>query len=50
MGAYLYPLSLAEIWPLPKRVPRIHSTVAWSILGALVLTAAWYLANMRSTQ
>ena len=36
-----------EIWPLPKLLPRVHSTVVWSIIGALVLAAAWYLREPR---
>ena len=32
-----------EIWPLQRLAPRVHSTVAWSVIGALVMAAAWYL-------
>ena len=32
-----------EIWPLQRFFPRVHSAVAWSVVGALVMAAAWYL-------
>jgi 3-mercaptopyruvate sulfurtransferase SseA/sterol desaturase/sphingolipid hydroxylase (fatty acid hydroxylase superfamily) len=37
-----------EIWPLQKLAPRVHSAVFWTILGALVMAAAWYLSKPRS--
>ena len=32
-----------EIWPLERLWPSLHSKVAWSIIGAIVMAAAWYL-------
>ncbi|MFW2390625.1 MAG: rhodanese-like domain-containing protein [Polyangiales bacterium] len=31
-----------EIWPLQKVAPGVRSTVIWSLIGALVMAAAWY--------
>ena len=36
-----------EIWPLQKYIPRLHSKVAWGVIGALVLGIAWYLHEPR---
>lgn len=36
-----------EIWPLQKYIPRVHSKVAWGVIGALVLGIAWYLHEPR---
>jgi len=36
-----------EIWPLEKLWPRMHSKLVWSLIGALVLAAAWYLREPR---
>jgi len=32
-----------EIWPLQRLAPGLHSTVVWSVIGALVMAGAWYL-------
>jgi len=32
-----------EIWPLQRLAPGVHSTLVWSVIGALVMAAAWYL-------
>ena len=32
-----------EIWPLQRLAPGLHSAVVWSVIGALVMAAAWYL-------
>ena len=32
-----------EIWPLQKIAPGVHSTVVWSVIGALVMATFWYL-------
>ena len=32
-----------EIWPLQRVLPRVHSSVVWSVIGALVMAVAWYL-------
>ena len=37
-----------EIWPLQKLVPGVRSVVVWSVIGALVLGAAWYLSKPRA--
>ncbi len=34
-----------EAWPLQKLLPRAHGAVAWSVIGALVLTVAWVLSR-----
>ena len=36
-----------EIWPHQKFFPGVKSVVVWSILGALVMAAAWYLREPR---
>jgi 3-mercaptopyruvate sulfurtransferase SseA/sterol desaturase/sphingolipid hydroxylase (fatty acid hydroxylase superfamily) len=38
-----------EIWPLEKLFPRVHGTVIWSVIGALVMALAWYLHEPRGT-
>jgi sterol desaturase/sphingolipid hydroxylase (fatty acid hydroxylase superfamily) len=37
-----------EIWPLQKLAPGIKSVAFWSIVGALVMAAAWYLSKPRA--
>jgi 3-mercaptopyruvate sulfurtransferase SseA/sterol desaturase/sphingolipid hydroxylase (fatty acid hydroxylase superfamily) len=36
-----------EIWPLQKLAPRVKSVVFWTILGAIIMAAAWYLSKPR---
>jgi sterol desaturase/sphingolipid hydroxylase (fatty acid hydroxylase superfamily) len=36
-----------EIWPLERLWPGLHSKVAWSVIGALVMAGAWYLHEPR---
>jgi hypothetical protein len=36
-----------EIWPLERLLPGLKSKVVWSVIGALVLAAAWYLHEPR---
>jgi thiosulfate/3-mercaptopyruvate sulfurtransferase len=37
-----------EIWPLQRLAPGVRSTIAWSVIGALVMAAAWYLREPHS--
>ena len=39
-----------EIWPLERLWPSLHSKVAWSVIGALVMAAAWYLHEPHTTR
>ena len=39
-----------EIWPLERLWPSLHSKVAWSVIGALVMAAAWYLHEPRAAR
>lgn len=32
-----------EIWPLQRLWPRLHSKLAWSVIGLLVMAGVWYL-------
>ncbi|MBW1758552.1 MAG: hypothetical protein JRJ80_20625, partial [Deltaproteobacteria bacterium] len=36
-----------EIWPLERLWPGMHSKVVWSVIGILVMAAAWYLHEPR---
>jgi 3-mercaptopyruvate sulfurtransferase SseA/sterol desaturase/sphingolipid hydroxylase (fatty acid hydroxylase superfamily) len=38
-----------EIWPLQKIAPGVKSVAFWTIVGALVMAAAWYLSKPRSS-
>jgi 3-mercaptopyruvate sulfurtransferase SseA/sterol desaturase/sphingolipid hydroxylase (fatty acid hydroxylase superfamily) len=39
-----------EIWPLERLWPSLHSKVAWSVIGALVMAGAWYLHEPRGAR
>ena len=39
-----------EIWPLQRLAPRLHSAVVWSVIGALVMAAAWYLREPHASR
>ena len=39
-----------EIWPLERLWPGLHSKVAWSVIGALVMAGAWYLHEPRGAR
>ena len=36
-----------EVWPLQKLAPRVKSVVFWTLVGAVVMSAAWYLSKPR---
>ena len=38
-----------EIWPLQKLAPGVKSVVFWTIVGAVVMSVAWYLSKPRGT-
>ena len=39
-----------EAWPLQKLAPGLKSTIAWTIIGALVMAVAWYLREPRGAR
>jgi len=52
VGVETYPDNFftQEIWPLERLWPGMHNKVVWSVIGALVMAAAWYLHEPRAAR